>query len=52
MGRKREEGAKRELYCIRISEKQKEILKKNPNIKDDLDNYVRMFLEAFSLKEE
>lgn len=47
MARKRESTARREIYCIRISEKEKEFLRHNPILKKDLDNYVRMFLDAF-----
>lgn len=47
MARKKEASAKREIYCIRISTEQKELLKNNPCLKKGLDNYVRMYLNAF-----
>lgn len=47
LGRKMKAGAKREIYSIRISEDEKEFLKKNPGLKKELDEYVRMYLEAF-----
>ncbi|MGL4739420.1 MAG: hypothetical protein ACRC41_01235 [Sarcina sp.] len=52
MGRKKESTAKRDIYCIRISEEEKALLKNNPTLKSDLDSYVRMYLNAFIDRKE
>lgn len=48
MARKQQPNSKREVYSIRITKSEKELLKKNPTLKTDLDKYVRMYLSAFS----
>lgn len=47
-GRKKEKGAKRELISIRITEEQKEVIKKNNWIKKEIDKTVRAYLDAFT----
>ncbi|MGL5412205.1 hypothetical protein [Cetobacterium sp.] len=52
MARKKEASAKREIYCIRISEEEKILLKNNPTLKKELDDYIRMYLNAFKITKE
>lgn len=49
-GRKKKDGAKRKVISIRITEKQNEVLNKNPWIKQELNKYIRDYLQTFVFK--
>lgn len=49
-GRKKIDNAKNEVISIRITEEQKKILNKNLWIKQELNKYVRDYLQAFVFK--
>ncbi|WP_185750652.1 hypothetical protein [Clostridium sp. KNHs214] len=49
-GRKKVDGAKRKVISIRITLEQKEVLNKNPWIKQELTKYIRDYLQAFVCK--
>lgn len=38
---------KKEVYSIRITSKQKNLIRNNKNIKEDLDRYVTSYLSSF-----
>lgn len=46
-GRKKIEGANNEVFSMRISKSQKEVLEKNKFIKNDIVNYVRNYLSSY-----
>ena len=51
-GRKKVDGAYRELISIRITEQQKEVLKKNSWIKKYIDKMIREYLDIYIIKND
>lgn len=47
-GRKKQSNSYTETISIRITEEQKEILKKNEWMRKEIKEYVREYLEVFS----
>lgn len=47
MGRKKIENAKDKVISIRITSKEKELLKNNPMIKKDIDKLVRNYIKVY-----
>ena len=51
-GRKKIDGALREVISIRITEQQKDVLDKNKWIKRELDKMIREYIDIYIVKND
>ena len=51
-GRKKTENAKTERYVCRITKEQKEVLKNNPFLTEEINHMIRSYIDAFDTNKE